>query len=129
MKLTYVVAIFLFSCNFLSAQIETNWLGGYPGRTKDWNCPYNWSNGKVPNEFNTVYIKAKDFSNQYFPVIYKGNFKIRNLVITHGAKLYIKEQASLTIKNNSLEKDQINRIQNNGRLIFSNPSSFSITLN
>jgi len=82
-----------FSLN-LTAQTTAVWQGGKPGRTTDWNCPANWSEGRVPDEFTQVIIPA---GVTYYPVIQYAPAPIDALLMEAGARLTIQGGARLVI--------------------------------
>jgi len=88
-----IILILGFSFS-LSAQTTTTWKGGKPGRITDWNCPDNWSKGRVPDEFTQVIIP---FGVHYYPVIQSAPAPIDALLVEGGASLTIQNGAKLTI--------------------------------
>ena len=86
-----LILIFSFS---LSAQTTATWQGGKPGRSTDWNCPANWSEGRVPDEFTQVIIPT---GANYYPVIQSASAPIDALLMEGGATLTIQDGANLTI--------------------------------
>ena len=57
---------FFLTLTTISAQTTATWIGGTPGKPNDWNTPYNWSEGRVPDENAQVIIPS---DRQYYPVI------------------------------------------------------------
>jgi len=95
MKKSLFSIILILSFSFsLSAQTSATWKGGKPGRTTDWNCPDNWTQGRVPDEFTQVIIP---FGANYYPVIQSAPAPIDALLIEGGASLTIENGAKLTI--------------------------------
>ena len=95
MKKSLFSIILILSFSFsLSAQTSATWKGGKPGRTTDWNCPDNWTQGRVPDEFTQVIIP---FGANYYPVIQSAPAPIDALLIEGGASLTIQNGAKLTI--------------------------------
>jgi len=95
MKRSAFSIILILSFSFsLSAQTTATWQGGKPGRTTDWNCPANWSKGRVPDEFTQVIIP---FGVHYYPIIQSAPAPIDALLVEGGASLTIREGAKLTI--------------------------------
>lgn len=96
MKASIIFALVLFlGFNFtLSAQTTAVWQGGKSGRTTDWNCPANWSEGRVPDEFTQVIIPT---GSNYYPVIYYAPTPIDALLMEAGAKLTIQNGARLAV--------------------------------
>jgi hypothetical protein len=90
-----IALILFFGFSFsLSAQTTAVWQGGKPGRTTDWNCPANWSEGRVPDEFTQVIIPS---SASFYPVIQYAPTPIDALLMEAGARLTIQDGARLTI--------------------------------
>jgi hypothetical protein len=79
----------LFSPISLSAQAQktATWKGGTPGRTTDWNCPANWEESRVPNEFSDVVIPDVSTSTFSYPVIKPGMVEIASLQCASNARL------------------------------------------
>lgn len=92
--ISIAVALFLGFSFTGSAQTTAVWQGGKPGRTTDWNCPANWSEGHVPDEFTQVIIPA---GVNYYPVIQYAPTPIDALLMEGGAKLTIQDGARLAI--------------------------------
>lgn len=88
------IALSLVLSFSLSAQISATWQGGKPGRANDWNCPSNWSEGRVPDEFTQVIIPT---GKQFYPVIQYTSMAIDALLMEGGSTLDIFEGASLLI--------------------------------
>lgn len=84
-----IAIIALFSLISLSAQAQITaiWKGGTPGKTTDWNCPTNWREGRVPNEFSNVVIPDVSTSTFSFPVIKQGIVEIASLQCASNARL------------------------------------------
>ncbi|NUO00585.1 MAG: hypothetical protein HUU01_08215 [Saprospiraceae bacterium] len=95
MKKSLFSIILILSFSFsLSAQNTATWQGGKPGRSTDWTCPDNWSNGHVPDEFTQVIIP---FGVIYYPVLQSVEAPIDALLVEGGASFTIREGAKLTI--------------------------------
>jgi hypothetical protein len=110
------LAIFLGLSFNLSAQTTTIWQGGKPGRTTDWNCPANWSEGRVPDEFTQVIIPI---GANYYPVIQYAPAPIDALLMEAGARLTITDGARLAILGATGIFDGVTvlgHIENNGSL-------------
>lgn len=90
----FTIAIFLSISATLSAQNIAVWQGGKPGRTTEWNCPSNWSEGRVPDEFTQVIIPT---GTNYYPVIQYAPSPIDALMMEGSAKLTIRDGARLSI--------------------------------
>jgi hypothetical protein len=84
-----IVLLALFSLISLSAQAQktATWKGGTPGRTTDWNCPTNWEESRVPNEFSDVVIPDVSTSTFSYPVIKQGIVEIASLQCASNARL------------------------------------------
>ncbi|MFN0174840.1 MAG: hypothetical protein ACKVU0_09360 [Saprospiraceae bacterium] len=66
--LAIIALLSLLSLNAQSQKTAT-WKGGTPGKSTDWNCPGNWKEGRVPNEFSHVVIPDVSSSTFSYPVI------------------------------------------------------------
>lgn len=129
MRNILIFASLFFSMGFtLSAQTVEIWQGGKPGRSTDWNCPANWSEGRVPDEFTQVIIPA---GANVFPVI-KGNpTPIDALLVEGGATLTIQVGAAITILGETGIFEGVTcfgRIQNNGILTFGEAMTPNVAL-
>ncbi len=112
----FFAAIILISQTTLLAQKTATWKGGTPGHSSDWNCPVNWSEGRVPNEFSKVIIP--DGAN-FYPVIKGIETPIDALLMEAGAKLSIQPGSRLTVLGETGIFDGIillGLIENNGTL-------------
>lgn len=90
-----IIITLILSFSFsLSAQTTATWQGGKPGRVTDWNCPANWSEGRVPDEFTQVIIP---FGANYYPVIQYASARIDAVLMEGGTSLTIQDGAKLTI--------------------------------
>ena len=94
-----IAIIALFSLFSLSAQAQTTatWKGGTPGRSTDWNCPTNWKEGRVPNEFSKVIIPDVSTSTFSYPLIQKGTVEVYSLECASTAKLTFKGNARIIV--------------------------------
>ncbi len=100
----------------LSAQTTATWQGGKPGRTTDWNCAANWSEGKTPDEFTQVIIP---YNVQYYPVIKDTVAPIDALLMEGGTSLTIQVGANLAVLGETGRFGGITvfgKIENNGTL-------------
>ncbi|MFN0213231.1 MAG: hypothetical protein ACKVT2_03170 [Saprospiraceae bacterium] len=95
---------FLIACillgflpNSLAAQKLNVWKGGQAGQATEWNCPRNWSLGKVPDWTCTVLIE-QNYQHGNYPVISKPSESVGFLIIHPGARLEIKPTGSLEIE-------------------------------
>jgi hypothetical protein len=91
--ITCLTAFFLLH-TIITAQTTATWVGGTPGKPYDWNTPYNWSEGRVPDENAQVIIPS---DRQYYPVILSDVPDIDALMIAGGAKLKLESGASLSV--------------------------------
>ena len=72
------------------AQTTSIWRGNAPGHENKWECPSNWSNNRVPDEFTNVIIQV-DISNRHkYPVLNMIQTEINSLSIWPGAYIYLK---------------------------------------
>ena len=88
------------------AQKVAIWKGGTPGQVTEWNCPKNWKEGQVPNEFSQVVIpdvRSSTFNN---PVIASGEVEVWRILIHSGASLRIGKGARLIHECAQLNKPQ-----------------------
>lgn len=83
----------------LSAQRTVTWKGGTPGRCSDWNCPSNWKEGRVPDEFSNVVIPSVATSTFCYPVIRRGEMEVLSLVLHTGATLDVLDNAMIATSN------------------------------
>ena len=114
--ISIALALFLGLSSTLSAQTTAIWQGGKPGRTTDWNCPANWSEGRVPDEFTQVIIPA---AANCYPVISYAPTPIDALLMEGGTKLTIQDGARLSILGLTGIFDGVTvlgHIENNGML-------------
>ena len=89
MKTTLILLLVLITANSF-AQITAIWRGNTPGHENKWECPSNWSNNRVPDEFTDVIIQV-DISNDFhYPVFNMSETEINSLRIWPGACLYLK---------------------------------------
>lgn len=77
-----------------SAQTTATWMGGTPGRSQDWNCPTNWKEGSVPDEFSQVIIPA---DRHTYPVIKTEVEDIDALRVDGGSMLIVEAKGAITI--------------------------------
>ncbi|MCC6283110.1 MAG: hypothetical protein IT262_21060 [Saprospiraceae bacterium] len=97
-----VITLLFASSATLCAQKTATWKGGTPGRPNEWNCPTNWKEGRVPNEFSQVLIPDVSSSTFHNPVLKEGKVEIWSLQILSGASLRIGKYAGLIL----LEQDE-----------------------
>mgnify|MGYP001015538134 CR=1 len=99
-----------------SAQTTATWAGGTPGRAQDWNCPTNWKEGRVPDEFSQVIIPA---DRHTYPVIRTEVNDIDALLVEGGSTLTLAASGELTVLGESGRLNGmsiIGGIQNDGML-------------
>lgn len=89
------VVFFCLICTSLSAQKIATWKGGTLGRPADWNCPTNWKEGRVPNEFSQVIISDNSTGSFHNPILASGEVEIWSIQIHVGASLRIGRGARL----------------------------------
>lgn len=89
-----MIIFFLSLTSLISGQITTTWTGGTPGRSTDWNCPSNWKEGRVPDEFCQVIIPS---DRNFYPVINAEVAPIDALLVESGAKITIQRESTLTV--------------------------------
>jgi len=88
MKKSLALFALFFLVQFAAqAQKTATWKGGTAGRKSDWNCPTNWKEGRVPNEFSNVLIPDVSTSTFSYPVIRQGTVEVASLEYAPGAKL------------------------------------------
>lgn len=92
-----IIALFFLVNLSAHAQKTATWKGGTPGRKSDWNCPSNWKDGRVPNEFSAVVIPDVSTSTFAYPVIDEGEIEVQSLYTAPGARLTIKNKARLVV--------------------------------
>ena len=80
-----------------NAQKTATWKGGTPGRSTDWNCPTNWKEGRVPDEFANVVIPEVSTSTFSYPVLEEGMVEVQSLVCAPGARLTVKTTARIVV--------------------------------
>ncbi len=90
--------IFLGNPDSVSAQKTATWKGGTPGRGSDWNCPKNWKEGRVPNEFSHVIIPDVSSSTFSYPVIESGEVEILSLVCAPTTYVRVRNEARLFVQ-------------------------------
>ncbi len=95
MKNILVFAIFFGFSFSLTAQKLATWKGGTPGQPTEWNCPTNWEEGRIPNEFSQVVIPDVSSSTFSNPALNSGEVEIWSLQILSGATLKIGKSARL----------------------------------
>ncbi len=117
MKTHLVVLLALTTALPLTAQ--TSWKGGAPGQETDWYCASNWSNNRVPGEFDQVIIPDCSTRGNFYPVVRRGSASVKALNIHSNAHLTIASGAQLSIRGYGLPGGallNLGAIQNNGTL-------------
>ena len=110
-----IAATFILAVS-ISAQTTATWQGGKPGRTTDWNCAANWSEGRIPDEFTLAIIPA---GVEYYPVIKKEVMSIDALLMEAGTSLTLQNGAFLKVLGETGRFDGLTifgEIINNGTL-------------
>jgi len=101
------IVLMLLLClaqGYSNAQKIATWKGGTPGRNTDWNCPGNWKEGRVPNEFSNVVIPDVSTWTFSYPVIRKGTVEISSLQCAPGAKLTLLGNAKVIELDSAAQK-------------------------
>jgi hypothetical protein len=89
----------------LSAQKTATWKGGTPGRVSDWNCATNWEEGRVPDEFSSVFIPDVSTSTFNYPIIKNEVVEIASLQCAPAAKLTLLNHAEIIVLDTPSEKN------------------------
>lgn len=63
------------------AQVTSLWRGNTPGHESKWDCPSNWSNNRVPDEFTDVIIQVDNSAKHKYPVLQMQETEINSLSI------------------------------------------------
>ena len=92
-----IAALFLMVSLSAFSQKTTTWKGGAPGMETAWDCPKNWSEGAVPNEFSNVFIPDVSTTTRAAPVIKKGSIEVNALYLDSHARLTIEKAAELIV--------------------------------
>lgn len=98
MKNVFVLLTFvlLFLGN-IQGQKPIEWKGGTPGQETNWNCPRNWSTGKVPDSFSDVIIPDRNANGGFYPTLTK-EAEVNSIYVTPTALEYTKlDYALLTV--------------------------------
>ena len=101
-SLLSAVLFFTLSTTALAQKVAT-WKGGTPGQAAEWNCPANWKEGQVPNEFSQVIIPDVSTSTFNNPVLASGEVEVWSIQIYSGASLRIGKNARLI----ALEQEEL----------------------
>jgi len=89
---------------YSNAQKIATWKGGTPGRNTDWNCPGNWKEGRVPNEFSKVVIPDVSTCTFSYPVVRKDTVEISSLQCAPGATLTLLGNAKVIVLDSAAQK-------------------------
>lgn len=117
MKTRLVCLLALFSAMSLIAQVE--WRGGFPGQENDWFCAKNWSDNRIPDDFDNVVVPDLSTRGNHFPVVKGKEARVQSLQLQSGAKIRIESGAQLTIMGYGLPGGallNLGAIENHGTL-------------
>lgn len=103
-----IVILTLVLANAIYAQTTVIWKGGAPGQENNWNCPKNWSNYKVPNDFSDVVIPDVSSTTLSAPVIKNGVFEVNSIQVHPNAELTIEQDAQLMV--HTIHSDFLNKL-------------------
>lgn len=123
-----IVSLLLSLQSALDAQTTATWMGGTPGRTQDWNCPTNWKEGRVPDEFSQVIIPA---DRHTYPVIRTAVDDIDALRVDGGSQLTLASEGQLNILGESGRLNGMSifgLIQNNGLLRYESMGNATVLI-
>lgn len=102
MKKQHVVFLFslmsILTIDPATAQKQSVWIGGTPGREQAWNCPKNWSNHALPDIFTDVIIPDVSSQSLANPVIRGRLVYIRSLTLEAGSRLTVEKNSVLSIQ-------------------------------
>lgn len=102
----FLLALLFACCTALGAQKPATWKGGTPGRPTDWNCPTNWKEGRVPDEFSNVVIPDVSTSTFAYPVIERGEVEVLSLVCAPTSRVTVRSKARLIVAEAREMQDQ-----------------------
>lgn len=117
MKAQFCFLLFILSACTLSAQV--NWQGGAPGHETDWNFACNWSDNRIPDDFDNVVIPDCSARGNFYPVIDTRNARVQSLLVYSGARLTITKHAKLMVLGYGLpggSLDNFGTLENHGTL-------------
>ena len=123
-----IVSLLLSLQSALDAQTTATWMGGTPGRTQDWNCPTNWKEGRVPDEFSQVIIPA---DRHTYPVIRTAVDDIDARRVDGGSQLTLASEGQLNILGESGRLNGMSifgLIQNNGLLRYESMGNATVLI-
>lgn len=92
-----IIALFFLVSLSAEAQRIATWKGGQTGRPRDWNCPTNWKEGRVPNEFSNVFIPDVSTSTFCYPLIDKGIVEVASLEYAPNARVDVRGNARFIV--------------------------------
>ncbi len=92
-----IIALFFLVNLSAEAQRIATWKGGQTGRPRDWNCPTNWKEGRVPNEFSNVFIPDVSTSTFCYPLIDKGLVEVANIEYAPQARVDVRGNARFIV--------------------------------
>ncbi|MCB9314897.1 MAG: hypothetical protein H6569_02040 [Lewinellaceae bacterium] len=111
------LALFLGFNISLNAQKTTTWKGGAPGRAQDWNCPKNWSDGRVPDTFSDVVIPDVSTTSFAAPIIKNGAFEVNSLRLLANATLRVERSGQLAVLNDFDDNMDTRGLQIKGSIV------------
>ena len=97
--------VLMMTSGLLMSQVV--WKGGTPGRAHDWNISSNWSNNRVPTDFDDVVIPDLSTQGCFYPIIKTEIEPIQFLFIASGAELEVTDTGILTIDGSGTFNDGI----------------------
>lgn len=95
-SLAIITLFFLVNLSAEAQRIAT-WKGGQTGRPRDWNCPTNWKEGRVPNEFSNVFIPDVSTNTFCYPLIDKGVVEVASLEYAPNTRVDVRGNARLVV--------------------------------
>lgn len=95
-SLLIVAVSMLLSVPFAQGQRASQWVGGTPGQANNWQCPKNWLDGRLPDEFSNVFIPDVSTRSLAYPVLAEVVW-INSLRMEGNAQLTIAKGGQLTI--------------------------------
>ncbi|MBK6933247.1 MAG: hypothetical protein IPH12_21205 [Saprospirales bacterium] len=117
MKTRLVLLIALLPACFLSAQVE--WKGGTPGQETNWFCPQNWSDNRIPDDFDNVIVPDCSSKGNFYPVIGHKTARVQSLTLHSSARLSIGKNGKLSVLGFGLPQGalvNLGTLDNNGTL-------------
>ena len=95
---TILALVFCLSHWCAMGQVTVTWKGGHPGRENDWQFAGNWSNSRLPDHFNNVYIPDVSTGSGKYPIVKGDVGNVNGLFIEAGASLTIAPKGSLVVE-------------------------------